>query len=172
MPRVLIIDYQTNDDFVIELKTKSPGDRLVLAKVEPKEQLDKTISMVQERLAAARPEPALTNDILIIPRLNFDITRQYSEIEGLRLVPTNPKLRVDLILRSAVQNTKFEMNEKGVELRSENHMAFGCARAGPPVTRHIMIFDKPFLILMQRKEAKVPYFALWVENPEILVSWK
>jgi len=35
-----------------------------------------------------------------------------------------------------------------------------------------MIFDKPFLVLVQRSDAKMPYFALWVDNPEILVSWK
>ncbi len=76
------------------------------------------------------------------------------------------------MLLSAAQNTVFEMNEKGVELKSEAHMAFGCAAEEEPVPKHKMIFDKPFLILMQRREARVPYFALWVDNPEVLISWK
>ena len=32
-----------------------------------------------------------------------------------------------------------------------------------------MIFDKPFLIMLQRSDAKMPYFALWVDNAELLV---
>jgi serine protease inhibitor len=70
-----------------------------------------------------------------------------------------------------VKNTRFEMNEKGVELRSEAHMAFGCGMEAPPVRQHRMVFDKPFLLLMERAEAKIPYFALWVDNAELLVPW-
>jgi len=33
----------------------------------------------------------------------------------------------------------------------------------------LMIFDTPFLVLMQRVDAQTPYFALWVDNPELLV---
>jgi hypothetical protein len=50
-------------------------------------------------------------------------------------------------------------------------MAFGCGVEEPPVRQHRMIFDKPFLLLMQRQGAKVPYFALWVDNAELLVPW-
>ena len=32
-----------------------------------------------------------------------------------------------------------------------------------------MIFDKPFLIILERANAKMPYFALWVDNAELLV---
>ncbi len=50
-------------------------------------------------------------------------------------------------------------------------MAFGCsAPAPPPAVKHVMIFDEPFLILLQRREADVPYFAMWVANPELLVK--
>jgi len=97
---------------------------------------------------------------------------EYCEIEELLLVPQGTNVAKDLLLRSAVQNTRFEMNEKGVELASEAHMAFACAQETEPVAKHRMIFDKPFLVLMQRSASKMPYFAFWVDNPEALVSWK
>jgi hypothetical protein len=110
--------------------------------------------------------------VLVVPKLDFDVTREYSEIEELRLVSTNANVAKDLVVRSALQNTKFEMNEKGVELRSEAEMSIGCAQhVSPPIT-HRMIFDRPFLIMMERTNVAVPYFALWVDNPEILVAWK
>lgn len=170
--QVLIFDYQGEDDFLIELKTRSEGDRLILAKIAPKQNLAQTVSFIQSRIAIEKPETAATNDVLSIPRFNFDLTREFSEIEGLLLVSTNANIHKDLYLRSAVQNTKFEMNEKGVELRSEAHLAFGCAQERPPLVKHKMIFNKPFLVMMQRTTAATPYFALWVDNPEILVGWK
>jgi hypothetical protein len=33
-----------------------------------------------------------------------------------------------------------------------------------------MVFDKPFLIMLQIRDADAPYFALWVANPELLVT--
>jgi serine protease inhibitor len=59
------------------------------------------------------------------------------------------------------------MDEKGVRLKSESHMAFSCARS--PLPSHIMIFDKPFLVVLERADAKVPYFVMWIDNPELLV---
>jgi hypothetical protein len=76
----------------------------------------------------------------------------------------------DLALLQAVQNIRFQMDEKGVRLRSEAHMSFGCSAEYRPLPKHVMIFDKPFLIMMERKGNSQPYFALWVANPELLVK--
>jgi hypothetical protein len=168
--QVQILDYQDGTNFVVELKTATPGDRLILATVEPKATLGGTVRSV-EQIAHATGEPAGTNDILIVPRIAFDLVREYWELEGRRLVPGTTKVAPDLTLLSALQSIKFEMNEKGVELQSEAHMAFGCAGPREPKREHIMIFNQPFLVLMERQGARMPYFALWVDNPELLVKW-
>jgi len=46
-------------------------------------------------------EPTLTNDVMIVPRMNFDLTRRYTELEGLLLVPRNSAVAKDLLLLSA-----------------------------------------------------------------------
>jgi hypothetical protein len=33
-----------------------------------------------------------------------------------------------------------------------------------------MVFDKPFLLIMKRKDATNPYFGLWVSNAELMVK--
>jgi len=171
-PQVLILDYQSKDNFVIELRTKSAGDRLILANIQPKSTLGDTIKSVSARIAQGRTETAVAGDLLVVPKMKLDLTREYSEIEGQVLIPKAANVAKDLILMSAVQNTAFEMNEKGVELKSEAHLSLSCAKQEEPVAKHAMIFDKPFLILMQRRDATMPYFALWVDNPEALINWK
>ncbi len=170
-PQVLVLDYQNEDDFVVELKTSSAGDRLLLAKLPPKGTLEEMTTSIRARLAKSEGQPAGTNDVLIVPRVSLDLINRFSEIENHWLVPVGRKIAPDLLLLSAMQSIKFEMNEKGVELLSEAHMAFACGREGEPDRPHIMIFDKPFLLMLERKDARMPYFVMWVDNPELLVLW-
>ena len=170
-PQVLILDYRNENDFIVELKTTSPGDRLILAKLQPKGTLGEMARSVREREEGRKGEPAGTNDVVVVPRVSLDIVRRYRELENHWLVPFGRNVAPDLFLLSAMQAIKFDMNEKGVELLSEAHMAFGCAGEREPVRTHIMILDKPFLVLLERKTARVPYFALWVDNPEVLIPW-
>lgn len=170
LPQVGILDYEGPDDFVIELKTKSTDDQVILAKVRPGATLEETVAAVLGRAAAATPAEARPGDVLQVPRFNFDLVREYTELYGRFLVVTNPAVAKDLQVLSAVQNVRFQMDEKGMRLRSEGHGSGGCsAEAPPPVGVREMIFDKPFLVLLKRAEAPVPYFALWVGSPELLV---
>ncbi len=166
-----ILDYQNANDFIIALKTKSEQDQLILAKTEPAATLAETIKGVRERVRNAAPIVPLPGDVLKIPKLNFDITREYGELIRKKLLVHNPAIAPDLIVVSALQNTRFQFDEKGVRLRSEAHIAFGCSRrAEPPPPEHMMVFDKPFLIMLQQRGAKAPYFALWVANADLLVK--
>lgn len=166
--QVNILDYSDPDDFVLELKTTSVGDRLILAKVRPSPQLISTVTNVLQRVALGRAEPNHPNDVLVVPRIKLDLTRRYTEVEGLKVLSTSVRTSPELVLLTALQSIAFELNERGAELRSQSHIGFGCA--GPPPREHTMVFDKPFLLLLQRKDASVPYFVLWVDNPEVLVT--
>jgi hypothetical protein len=170
--QVQILDCQDANDFVVELKTTPEGNRLILARVQPQGTLQNTVAAVRQRIARnSHPEPAGTNDVLIAPRIAFDLLREYTEIERRWLVPAATNVAQDLSLVSALQTIKFEMNEKGVELKSEAHMAFACGMVSEPPRKHIMIFNQPFLVLLERTGARMPYFALWVDNSELLVLW-
>ena len=112
----------------------------------------------------------LAGDILKIPKLNFNITRDYAEICNIQFKSENPKL-AGAWLEIARQSIVFKLDEKGARLRS----AFfawvpKCAPLKPRETPYVMVFDKPFLLMLKRRGRKMPYFAVWVDNPEILVK--
>jgi len=170
-PQVRILYYEGPDDFAVELLTKSAGDRVILAKRRPGATLLDTVAATEQQAAASEPIQAVTGDVLIVPKFNFDLTRSYSELIGRSLVVKNPAVAKDLVLLAAVQNIRFQMDEKGVRLRSEAHMQFGCAAPEHPQPEHVMIFDKPFLVVLKREGANAPYFALWMDNSELLVPY-
>jgi hypothetical protein len=164
--QVSIDDYQSPDDFVIELKTLSPDDELILAKVSPGPTLQATIQGVLARLAHATPQTAGSGDSMEVPKLNFDLRRDFQELEGHVIVPTPAaKIKNKLILSKVEQLVRFQLNEKGAILKSE---AVAVANAMAMRASHQLIFDRPFLILMKQKTSAQPYFALWVGNTTLL----
>jgi len=171
LSQVVLWDYQDEDDFVVELKTTSDGDRLILAKTQPEATLAATVEAVLRRTANRQPTQAKIGDVLKVPKFNFDLTREYDELILKKLLVANPEIADDLWVFGAIQRIRFQFDEKGVVLESESHIAFSCGGPGPPPPeRHIMIFDEPFLIMLQRRDAEVPYFAFWIANPELLVK--
>ncbi len=169
-PQVAVLSYEGRDDFVVELNTKTENDRIILAKVEPGDTLKQTITNVLARSSASEAEQATAGDMLVIPKLNFDISKRYRELEHRTLMVNSPDIADELEILSAAQSIRFQMDEKGVRLKSESHVAIGCSAEYIPMPKHIMIFNRPFLIMLIHRNAKQPYFALWVDNPELLVS--
>ena len=169
LSQVLIHDYQSSNDFVIELKTKAPEDRVILAKIPPLETLAATVAYVQARAGKGSGQSAGYDDTLKVPKFNFDITRRYREFEHRPVVLKNPTAPRDVRITSALQNIRFQMDEKGVVLKSESHMIMACSMPHVPRPEHIMIFDQPFLVLLQRAGAAAPYFAFWVGNADLLL---
>jgi hypothetical protein len=171
--QVSILDYKDRDDFIIELKTKSPIDQFILVKTNSTGTLKTCVDQAIKRMSSGTPSKMQYGDILKIPKMNYDIHRQYDELMGKKLKVVNPNIAKDLIVLSAEQSIRFQMDEEGVKLKSESKTTFGCSKSAPePQPQHIMIFDKPFLVLLKNSNANTPYFAMWVSNPELLVPWK
>lgn len=163
--QVIILDYVNNDNFIIELKTESNNNRLILAKITPKETLKDTIISISNRLEKSKPDELKHEENLSVPVIDFDFIQSYSDLN---------KIGIGISL----QRIRFTLDEKGAVLISES-MAAACR------TDKEFIFDKPFLVLLFQRasdngnnksskskttELPLPYFALWIANTELLVS--
>lgn len=169
LEQVEIYDYKSDDDFIVELKTKSPQDELILAKIPPGATLEATIQTVLGRMAKP-PEDAGVADSLAVPKLNFDLRRDFEKLEGLILTPSpTAKIKDKLVVAKVKQLVRFQLNEKGAILKSEAVIAM---RALAMRAHYHLFFDKPFLILLKQAKSKQPYFALWVGNASLLVPEK
>ncbi len=169
--QVTICDYQSDDDFVIKIATKSPKDELILAKVLPGATLAKTIASVLQRVDHGSPADLTDRDSLAVPKLNFDLRRDFPELEGLVLKPsTAAKIKSPLQISKAEQLVRFQLNEKGAILKSEAAMAVGAAAMAPEYEppSHQLIFNAPFLLMLRQTGAPQPYLAIWIGNSTLL----
>lgn len=165
LEQVSILDYQSDDDFVIELKTRTESDQVIMAKVRPQATLKETIESVLARSAGGSGGHLNADDVLQVPMMNFDLRRSYDELVGHEFLAANG-VTDPYVIEKALQSIRFELNEAGVRLRSEVFIFAGVTSAPPEPRR--LIFDKPFLFLMKLRNADLPYFAMWIDNPELL----
>jgi hypothetical protein len=160
--QVRVFDYEGENDFIVELVTKAQDDRLILAKIPPERTLGLTIQAVERRLKGSEPKDLPMLSELAIPVHDWQIRRFYTEFQGRRLVSRDARINGTIAI--AEQMTRFKLTEKGVKLRSLGLLASGPGRR--------FVFDRPHLIMLRRKDASVPYFAMWVAHPEILMKHK
>ena len=158
--QVTILDYVSDDDFILQLAPREPRDGIVLAKVAPAATLDATIAAVRRRIAEPDPQHTdkrfLSSESLAVPKLLVSVERHYSEIIGLDILGT-------------VQVIKFQLNETGALLESEA-VVVGDNGHVPhtPAGKRKFTFDRPFLIYLIERDADQPYFAAWIENTELM----
>jgi len=172
--RVYYYNFDTMNEFIIELKTKSSNDQLIISTIKPEETLLKTYKKIDEIIhRTQKPEKndsdkinkylAENNDFkhLKIPKINFDITKYYKDIENKKVRNKNFQ---NYHIAYCMQNTKFKLNERGTSVKSVSKlsMLFG-ARS---ITS--LIVNGPFIVYLKRRDAKYPYFMTYFGNDELL----
>lgn len=166
--QIKIFDKRSGDDFIAELKTKRNNHQLILAKTPPELTLGATVNTVLNRISHTAPTPFPKVGKFVVPVIDFDLVTDYPEVTNRPLSVRNPLLAGNPILR-AQQSIRFKLDEYGAVLKSEAAIeAVSCKME----TSNNLIFDKPFLVLMKLTASENPYFAMWIDNPEVLVQLK
>ena len=72
----------------------------------------------------------------------------------------------NLVINQAVESVKFDMNHKGVKLKSEAGLTAEVTSLLPPeeLVPRLFYFDDTFVIFLKETEKNKPYFALRVND--------
>lgn len=165
--QVKILDYIDDNDFILSLASTKPNDEIVLAKITPRGTLLETLKLITNRIKAKKSFILKDKDTLQIPQLDFDILHSYSDLIGKFVLNKGFE---DYFIAKAIQSIRFRLNEKGALLKSEAAIVLEKEISMEMPKR--LIFDRPFLIYLKEKGALYPYFAMWVDNPELLIRNK
>ena len=115
-----------------------------------------------------------TVDTLAVPVIELNVEKTYDELKGKKVLNNCPRIK-RWTVTAARQFIKFRIDETGGALISAAEYqvtgAFGDEKPKPPprAPRRI-VFDKPFLMLLQEPGAKEPYFVAWMANTELMES--
>jgi len=154
-------------EFALDPDRESNPYQVIVAKVPRKDTLSDLWDYVEAKILgyARRGGDGIgCNETFLTPNISLSTTHHFGELEGENGLFVNPKMR-GFRMTSAVQSIQFVLNRGGAELGSEAKVLV------MPIPRHFIV-DGPFLVVLRRRGDRKPFFALWVENPEVLESWK
>jgi len=94
-------------------------------------------------------------DDLRVPEMFWRIDHRFAELIGKTVA------NVSMPIVEAMQTIEFRLDRSGAVLESE-------ARVAIAATPRDFLFNRPFLIYMKKRDAQRPFFAMWVDNAELL----
>lgn len=169
MSQVLVHTYASKEDFTVELTTSSEEDRLIVVRLPKKATLLETVREAMKRAGAGTAKAMESQDELRVPCFNFDLFTEFPELRDRKFGPGSG---IGDTFKKAIQVNQLKLDEHGVKLESYAKLEYSVLNGDytppPPPPPKKLICDGPFLFLMAKKGAPLPYFALWVETSELL----
>lgn len=159
------IDYYTDDDhFALHLAAADSSEELILAKgLGPAPTLIGQLKQLESWLRQGPRQYLEQIDRLAVPVIALNMRAHVPELEGSGLSAGGRHWRV----AEATQRTGFLLNRGGALLESESEMTVATDTMAPVPKR--LYFNKPFLLLLRKRGAPVPYFVLRIANAELLL---
>ncbi len=160
---VRILGYWDDDKFIIRLTLKDDTDELILAKGfdmnHPKDALDEI-----DKYDKHAPSEINDVDQFEMPKLHVDHRHDYIELMGKSLANQGFE---EYFIAQMFEKIKFDMDHKGARVESEGVIIGPTAMPSRPKVRRF-ILDKPFWVVMKRRDGRQPYFVLGVRNTELM----
>ena len=153
-------DYRSND-FAIKLKTKE-DDEIILYRTDEIKGFDEYYQdIIKKGQNYTGSKEFSGDDELRVPYVRVNGQICYNELYGKIIKDTN-----GLYIYDVIQNVNFSLNEKGCNLSSKATMVTEYMGIGED-TKYCY-FQDAFIIFMKEKDSDNPYFALKVDNIDIL----
>ena len=102
------------------------------------------------------------SDKIEIPIIEFNLEKNFDQFIGSTFSSAMSSFEV----RKAYQRNAFILNENGAEVESK--ALIEVAESASISKPKMMIFNKPFVIFLKRKDADNPYFGVYIGNDELL----
>ncbi len=165
---VRILKYWDDNKFIIRLILKDDGDELILVKGfdmnNPKDALNKI-----DKYNKDVPSAINNDDEFEMPKLHLDHRRDYEELAGKFLANKGFER---YFIAKMYEKIKFDMDHKGARVESEAAITVGAGMASQIPKIKKFILDKPFWLVMKRRDSQYPYFTLGMKNTELMEKIK
>ena len=150
-----------SNDMAIKLKTKE-GDEIILYRTDDKKSFDEYYEDIKVKTENYKGRTEFSeDDELRVPYVKVNGMINYNELYDKKI-----KNSKGLYIYDVIQNVNFYLNERGCNLSSKATMVTEYMGIGQD-TKYCY-FQDTFIIFMKEANSDKPYFALKVDNNDIL----
>ena len=150
-----------SNDMAIKLKTKE-GDEIILYRTDDKKSFDEYYEDIKTKSKNYKGRTEFTkDDELRIPYVKVNGMINYNQLYDKKI-----KNSKGLYIYDVIQNVNFYLNERGCNLSSKATMVTEYMGIGQD-TKYCY-FQDTFIVFMKEANSDKPYFALKVDNNDIL----
>lgn len=162
--QVTALFYNSDSDFAVKIDTIE-GEEVILYRINNINNFQDTYNEVEKKASEYSGKKYLLRekDELRIPFISVNATINYDELCHKPIKNTN-----GVYLLSAVQNVNFSLTNLGGNLSSEAYVDFYLSEALEEP--RYFNFTDTFVLYLKEKDKDKPYFALFVDNIDILVE--
>ncbi len=156
-------------EYIVTLDSAS-DTQIVLASIAPKATLAATVADAEAKMTASTESKLGEKDTLVIPNMKWQIMHDFTALEHDHLA--NPGF-TGYAVEKAEQSIDFTLDHAGAKLSSEATIVMSQDSEAEAAPRHLL-FNRPFLIYLRQNvqgKSGQPFFAMWVDNPELLDRW-
>lgn len=158
-----ILSYDHDDHFIISLKLEDPADQLFLAKGFDASSPEEVVDHINQELEKTADLPIMgNNDNFQMPRISFSHGRSYDEMIGKTFANKGFE---NYALGGMFEKIAFDIDEKGARVENEAAIHMQSSR---PVRARNFLLNKPFWIVMKRRDSRNPYFIVHIANAEFM----
>lgn len=156
---VEVLFYNGNNDFAVLLNTKE-GDEIILYRTDENKSFNEYYEDIKNKKDNYNGSTTFEeNDELLVPYVNVNGTVAYNELVDKIIKNTN-----GMYISNVIQDVNFNLNESGCNMQSHATMTTEYLSVG---SRYFWFRDT-FIIFMKEENSNMPYFALKVDNQDIL----
>lgn len=150
-----------SNDMAIKLKTKE-GDEIILYRTDDQKSFDEYYNDIQVKANQYTGKKEFSKkDELRIPYIRINGMISYDELYDKEIKNSD-----GLCIYDVIQNVNFSLNEKGCNLSSKATMVTEYLSAS--LETKYCYFNDTFIVFMKEQNCDKPYFALKVDNTDIL----
>lgn len=158
-----VLYYNSQDDFAVVLNTKT-DDEVIFCKNPDGETFKQIYDNMNQKASNYIGDTNFNDmDEFKAPRLDFDIKREYTELEGKLFKTIDGEAQIG----KALQTIKLSLDENGGEIKSEAAIVLKESLAAEPAAEEeprYFYVDDTFVIFLKEKGKDAPYFAARVDD--------
>lgn len=146
------------ESYGVDIDKGSTDFQTILAYVKPQKTLGQTVEEALKRIESGSSQMMGDSDSLKAPRISFDIEHHFSELEGKKLEMPGG---AEMPLSRAMQMIEFRFGSGKTSNKASTPIT-------EPQASHNYAFDRPFLLMVRKRNARNPFLAMWIENAELI----